>query len=191
MTKTCRRCFRALDISAFRAVKTSALGTVYRESWCGECKADYLKQYRERRKDALRAKRKSKRTADPRHFTAIDERHRAKRHGVGATLTEQQRVAVFDAFGGRCAYCGAPPGEGKYGRLTVDHMVPLARGGDHSIENVVPCCWPCNVSKKRQTVLEWFLSVLTPTRRNDYARRRAARLKVRQRIAHLIGSGLT
>ena len=39
-----------------------------------------------------------------------------------------------------CAYCGAPAG-------TVDHVVPLARGGTNSLDNLVACCAECNASK--------------------------------------------
>jgi len=58
----------------------------------------------------------------------------------------QKRVAftrfnlfLRDEF--RCQYCGAK------GDLTFDHVVPRARGGRTSWENVVAACSPCNLRK--------------------------------------------
>lgn len=40
-----------------------------------------------------------------------------------------------------CHYCGAP----KAG--TVDHVIPVSRGGTNDASNLVPACGPCNYSK--------------------------------------------
>lgn len=46
---------------------------------------------------------------------------------------------------GICHYCGGrfPPRE-----LTMDHLVPIIRGGRSSKGNVVPACKKCNSEKK-------------------------------------------
>ncbi|MBI5444696.1 MAG: HNH endonuclease [Deltaproteobacteria bacterium] len=53
---------------------------------------------------------------------------------------------------GICHYCGEsfPPRE-----LTMDHLVPLVRGGKTTKTNVVPCCKRCNATKKYLLPLEW------------------------------------
>ena len=53
---------------------------------------------------------------------------------------------------GQCHYCDElfPPGE-----LTMDHVVPLSRGGLTTKSNVVPCCKTCNSQKKHLLPLEW------------------------------------
>lgn len=53
---------------------------------------------------------------------------------------------------GRCHYCGkrTPARE-----LTMDHVVPIARGGRSTRGNVVPCCKDCNTRKKGMLPLEW------------------------------------
>ena len=48
-----------------------------------------------------------------------------------------------------CFYCGAPED------ITLDHVVPLSRGGRHSIGNIVPACGKCNYSKNNKTIVEW------------------------------------
>lgn len=59
----------------------------------------------------------------------------------------QRRIAV-----GRCYYCkrSVPPAE-----LTMDHIVPLARGGTSSKGNLVAACKSCNSRKKTMLPLEW------------------------------------
>lgn len=49
-----------------------------------------------------------------------------------------------------CFYCGGPGG-------TVDHVVPLSRGGQHAEGNLVPACLPCNSSKRDKLLVEWRL----------------------------------
>lgn len=53
---------------------------------------------------------------------------------------------------GICHYCKkpSPPKD-----LTMDHLVPLARGGRSTKGNVVPCCKDCNTRKKQLLPTEW------------------------------------
>ncbi len=39
-------------------------------------------------------------------------------------------------------------------RLTMEHLVPLIRGGLSSKNNIVACCKPCNNNKKYHTIVE-------------------------------------
>lgn len=53
---------------------------------------------------------------------------------------------------GVCHYCGRPfPPK----RLTMDHIVPISRGGKSTKGNVVPCCKECNNAKKQLLPIEW------------------------------------
>ena len=53
---------------------------------------------------------------------------------------------------GKCHYCGQriPPRQ-----LTMDHVVPISRGGRSTKANVVPACKPCNVKKRQMLPIEW------------------------------------
>lgn len=53
---------------------------------------------------------------------------------------------------GLCHYCG---GRFKSTELTMDHIVPIIRGGRSVKGNVVPCCKACNTDKKAQLLMEW------------------------------------
>jgi hypothetical protein len=43
-----------------------------------------------------------------------------------------------------CAYCGR---SGRNLRLTIDHIMPVSRGGSNEIGNLVTACRACNLSK--------------------------------------------
>jgi len=58
---------------------------------------------------------------------------------------------------GVCHYCGKQVGPGS---LTMDHVVPVARGGTSTKGNVVPACEACNKSKKYLTPAEQILAAL-------------------------------
>lgn len=53
---------------------------------------------------------------------------------------------------GVCFYCGSRLAPKK---LTMDHIVPLSRGGRSTKGNVVPCCKDCNNKKKQLIPMEW------------------------------------
>jgi hypothetical protein len=91
-----------------------------------------------------------------RHPEEISEKNRrryARSRGVTPELTVGEWSALLAAYGLRCAYCRKALGS----RVTLDHMIPLSRGGTHSLDNIVPACLTCNSSKGRLTALEWFL----------------------------------
>jgi hypothetical protein len=56
-----------------------------------------------------------------------------------------------EIWGNRCYYCGKAGGN-----LQREHRIPLARGGDNHISNIVPACGPCNRAKSTLTDDEYF-----------------------------------
>jgi hypothetical protein len=57
----------------------------------------------------------------------------------------------FQEWGNACIYCGSKE------NITVDHLIPLSRGGDHSLSNMIPACFSCNASKNNRYVgSEWW-----------------------------------
>ena len=80
---------------------------------------------------------------------------RARARGIAVvddgTLTGSVLRRLFgDAL--QCPYCDEPmESRGK----SLDHLVPLSKGGEHSILNVVVCCRRCNSRKHARTALEF------------------------------------
>jgi len=53
---------------------------------------------------------------------------------------------------GICHYCHCQVGQKQ---LTMDHVVPLSRGGKSKKGNIVPACKECNNKKKYLLPIEW------------------------------------
>jgi len=82
-------------------------------------------------------------TADDAHI----KREKAKaREMRGSQWWKRKRSA------GVCYYCG-----GKFNamELTMDHVIPIVRGGKTVPGNLVPACKECNTKKKYLLPLEW------------------------------------
>lgn len=80
------------------------------------------------------------------------KREREKAKALRQSAWWKSRIAA-----GKCHYCGGafPPEE-----LTMDHVIPVARGGKSDKGNVVPCCKACNTGKKALTPAEIVLDGL-------------------------------
>lgn len=70
-------------------------------------------------------------------------------------VTLRDWIALRDAFGSRCAYCG----ERVFTRLAMEHVAPLSRGGEDHADNILPSCPACNSSKGDLHPLEWVFYV--------------------------------
>lgn len=84
-------------------------------------------------------------------FTPADDEH-LRRERQKAKELRQSQWWKNRRGNGVCHYCrqAVPPKQ-----LTMDHIVPLIRGGRTTRSNVVPCCQSCNEQKKYLLPLEW------------------------------------
>lgn len=89
---------------------------------------------------------------DIRKDAAHVARERARARALRKTNWWRARIAA-----GVCHYCGARVGAEN---LTLDHVVPVARGGFSRRGNVVPCCLKCNREKKHLTPAEQVLNAM-------------------------------
>ncbi|MGD8387386.1 MAG: HNH endonuclease [Desulfobacteraceae bacterium] len=82
--------------------------------------------------------------------TASEEhvaREKAKTRSLRKTAWWDRQVQP-----GVCHYCGRKVGREN---LTMDHLVPLIRGGRSTKGNIVPACKECNSRKKYLLPVEW------------------------------------
>lgn len=93
-------------------------------------------------------------------------------------LTLDERMAVYQKFGGHCAYCGI---EIRFEEMQCDHVVPLEgwseRGAD-SLENMFPACKSCNHYKRANSLEGWrkvLESMPHTLNRDSYTYRQAVR----------------
>jgi 5-methylcytosine-specific restriction endonuclease McrA len=52
-------------------------------------------------------------------------------------------------YSSSCFYCSSTE------NIHADHLVPISRGGQHSIGNLLPACQKCNLSKGSKLLIEW------------------------------------
>jgi 5-methylcytosine-specific restriction endonuclease McrA len=86
----------------------------------------------------------------------IDKKSIAKEKAKARELRKSQWWKKEIAKG-RCHYCG---NEFKPTELTMDHIVPLSRGGKSTKGNVVPCCKDCNNKKKYMTPVDMIIKIM-------------------------------
>lgn len=173
----CSRCFNEWQ-SAWKAKRTpeqraatQAQQTATRRNWSPEQRAKqnaYAQAWRDANRERhrrvthewyqrnLERARQAKRNeyyANPEAFYARNLTRKARllaalcEHGPRCISAE----FLKSVYGEACLYCGDPA-------EAADHFHPLARGGLHCVENIVPACQPCNSRKSDRDPAEWLAS---------------------------------
>lgn len=75
----------------------------------------------------------------------------------------RERIFARDEY--RCVYCGQVFPEEL---LSVDHVQPRMRGGDHSAGNLVTACLSCNARKG--SLSAWAYLAARPVERANFLR---------------------
>lgn len=118
---------------------------------CEECKAAFYDRNRKRRFCSTRcsgdyqSRTRQVRSADDCRVKRTHREHAAP--GLMKTARAKLR-AKWIRQQKPCVYCGARAD-------TIDHVMPLVRGGTNYEGNLAPCCRRCNSSKSGKTVVEW------------------------------------
>lgn len=80
-------------------------------------------------------------------------RRRAREHDAAGEFRWVDVIGLWLALGKCCAYCGVQSDK----QPDPDHVVALSRGGDNTIDNILPACRRCNSDKRTLTIAEWTL----------------------------------
>jgi 5-methylcytosine-specific restriction endonuclease McrA len=81
---------------------------------------------------------------NPQKVLALCHKRRARLLGNGGSYTVEEWNDLVEQCGHKCICCGRTDVEIK---LTVDHIVPICKGGSNSISNIQPLCEKCNCKK--------------------------------------------
>lgn len=82
---------------------------------------------------------------------AKSRRYWNRKRALVGDYSHAEWQALCAKYNFRCACCG------EQKPLTVDHVVPLSKGGANLIENLQPLCQSCN-SRKRDRVIDYRIS---------------------------------
>lgn len=97
----------------------------------------------------LRADRFTHSKQFPESFVAtaasFHEANRARRLSeADGVHSESEWQSVLDRYGRVCLRCGIAESQTQFGKLTKDHVLPLASGGSDYASNLQPLCGSCN-----------------------------------------------
>jgi 5-methylcytosine-specific restriction endonuclease McrA len=162
--KTCNRCHIEQPLACFSKNKRQLDG------FCRECKDCAKIRAKERYKKQgakMRMQMAQLRIIDYEKRIAIERNSRARRKEfqrpkknsrqlIRNRLIVENMWTIKDSeinalYTRPCYNCGTKE------NLSIDHIVPLSKGGRHSIGNLQTLCRSCNSSKGKKFVMEWKL----------------------------------
>lgn len=101
------------------------------------------KSWRDRYPERYKASQKNWRLENA-HYWRI--RH-LQEQSVPSDFTCADWECVLEEFSHACAYCLR-----QDVKLTMDHVVPISKGGAHTVGNIVPACKSCNSKKRDRSI---------------------------------------
>ena len=182
-TKVCRKCLIESSVDNFykNSAKCKPCAKAYAKAWAKANPEKYKMQWQKKnkrrwveqkqdqaymlKKAIYRQENSARRVANAK---AWNEANKQRYHQHVATSHIKRRIAkdaraykILDKeykrlYASPCAFCGATE------KITMDHIIPISRSGNHSIGNLQPLCRKCNSSKKSRLVSEYkyYLSKL-------------------------------
>ena len=145
----CKVC-RVITTAAYREANKDQIAAgkrAYYEANRDKVIAD-SRAYGKANPDKQNARNRAWAKANPEKIAEKSQRRRARKKANGVyqiTNKDMRRI-----YGSPCAACGAT------GDMTADHVIPINRGGHHSIGNLQPLCGACNSSKHDRLMVEWM-----------------------------------
>lgn len=129
--------------------------TVYSHPACDRCRKPFtsarpVAKYCSKLCYTNSRKKRGSRRAKRRRVSKI--RHARIVAAGGLTRSAQIRLLQVWKRTRRCAYCEGPC-------QTIDHVIPLVRGGTNFIGNLLPACRSCNHRKGTRLLSEWRYAV--------------------------------
>ena len=157
--KKCSNCKKLKGLAEFSKDSSRPDGVRYK---CKECANAINAEYQRNNREKQNAKAKRWRDANPDKSRAAVSKYRKANpevslHGNHEYRTRKKNAPRYTVskldmkrlYSSSCAYCGATED------ITLDHVVPLKRGGSHGIGNLVAACRTCNSSKGAKLLVEW------------------------------------
>lgn len=74
------------------------------------------------------------------------QRRRSRLSTSGEHFTTEEWLILCRHYGNKCLRCG------EQKPLSVDHVIPICKGGSNAISNIQPLCRSCNSAKGTNTI---------------------------------------
>lgn len=121
--------------------------------------AQYKKQWADENREHINKRNRIKYKENPGYRASVKASYHKReslKKEVLATLTSEEWIECQDYFrdeegNTRCAYCNKITKS-----ATIEHFIPISKGGILTKENVLPVCLSCNTSKQDTDFFEWY-----------------------------------
>lgn len=160
-TRVCKACGQEKPLDAFRTFQRK--DKTYHQRTCSDCANQ--KQRAQRINDPGRHREYDRRSYEKHREVVIQRKivlngkRRAWMHGI-TDVSDVRLDDLIERYGTACYLCGK---ELERSQMTRDHVVPLTRGGSHTLENVRIACMSCDARKGNYLLSELDLDTLKPT----------------------------
>ena len=114
------------------------------------------RKWQRKNPDKVKAWAKRWRDNNPDKVRLFSQKRDFRKRNAEGDFTLGEWNSKLEEYNYRCAYCGC---ELDTDIITIDHVIPISRGGPNYIENLVPACRSCN-SKKHTKTADEFLAEL-------------------------------
>ncbi len=143
----CRVCRKSISAEWLQKNKESHREYVkaYRQSHPGMA-ADSAKKYRLARLDHFKEYNARRRKNNKRMYSEYARIRLHRKRGNGGSYTSKEWDNLCERFNNQCLCCG------ETAKLTVDHVIPVSKGGTSNIDNLQPLCRSCNRRKGVQII---------------------------------------
>jgi len=144
----CKACTRAnsLKYNAARRDEQAAKSRAYYNKNTGDVRS-YQRGYRAANRDKELARVRKWQTANPDKTRVIKLRRRARKKENETFVVTAKEIECLLAR--PCYLCGVAPS------TTVDHIIPVAKRGRHSVGNLIGACKSCNNGKYDKYLVEY------------------------------------
>ena len=176
-TRTCTKCGKSLSKDNFHKDKTATGGI---RAMCKKCRISHVTNWYQDNRERQSGKEKKRRLdnhekyaekeairyirdREKRIILATEHSHRRKARKLKTVIEKGiSKKSLKKIFGTQCYYCkkemdfSVAVGR-KFNKdmATIEHLIPLARGGEHTWENTVLACRHCNISKNAKSIEEF------------------------------------
>lgn len=139
MNKTCTKCGETKPTTEFHKQSDGRDGL---RCDCKSCRKAWGKAWREANPERIKAQKKAYYKTPAGKFS--EYKGQAKKRGIPFLMEFQQFEGLWQK---PCYYCGA--------EIKTIGLDRVDNDGPYHIDNVVPCCWSCNESKRALPLEEW------------------------------------
>ena len=157
LKSVCRECENIITKQYYQEHKEER--QQYRQQYDEEHKEKILqqhKQYGQEHKEEIKQRQQQYYQTPQGQIVRFNNnnKRRKREEEQGAGINKEQWLEMMQFFDWKCAYSGVLVNT-KNNR-SIDHIIPIVKGGEHEVWNCVPMDKNLNRSKKDKDMMEWY-----------------------------------